>query len=335
MIVLKRNIAIFICLFCFLITKGQDPQFSQFFSNPLYLAPSFAGLTPDTRITGNYRIQWPELPEPFTTYSCAIDHNFHTFNSGAGFFFMRDMAGSGHLSSTTLSLQYAYEFKISKYWYVRPGIDFKYIERKIDFNQLLWADQISAVGNAGSSSELPPLDNVGDIDVGSSIMAYSDMFWIGFSADHLLRPNQSLYSYDGYEDIAGYIPIKYTIFGGTKILNKGRLIKPHDESLQIAVLYKMQEGFNQLDLGLYWYKKPLVLGVWYRGMTRTKEKISRDSFILLAGIKNDFINIGYSYDFTISRLIGNTGGAHEISLSYTFSTKVERVKLHSVPCPDF
>jgi len=41
--------------------NGQDPQFTQFYANPLYLAPSFAGATQQDRITAVYRNQWPEL----------------------------------------------------------------------------------------------------------------------------------------------------------------------------------------------------------------------------------------------------------------------------------
>ncbi|NJK87805.1 MAG: type IX secretion system membrane protein PorP/SprF [Bacteroidales bacterium] len=40
---------------------AQDPQFSQFYSTYLYLAPSFAGLTENNRFSLNYRNQWPEI----------------------------------------------------------------------------------------------------------------------------------------------------------------------------------------------------------------------------------------------------------------------------------
>ena len=318
-----------------LIIKGQDPQFSQFYSSPLYLAPSFAGLIPDTRISGNYRIQWPELPTPFTTYSFGLDHNFDVFNSGFGVFFLKDEAGSTHLTTTTLSLQYSYEFKISDYWYIRPGIDFQYTERNVDYNKLIFAEQISTSGISMSSGETQHLEKVGDIDAGASLLAYSDRFWFGGGVDHLLEPNQALFTYQQYSDTMGIVPIKYSVFGGTKIINKGKLINPYDASVQIAFLYRKQKDFNQFDIGLYWYKKPLVLGIWYRGMYKTKDKMSRDALILMTGYKLDMLNIGYSYDFTISRLIGSTSGSHEISLSYTFSTRIEKPKFHSVPCPDF
>ena len=41
--------------------KAQDPQFTQFYANPLYLNPAFAGTARCPRICMNYRNQWPNL----------------------------------------------------------------------------------------------------------------------------------------------------------------------------------------------------------------------------------------------------------------------------------
>ena len=45
----------------------------------------------------------------------------------------------------------------------------------------------------------------------------------------------------------------------------------------------------------------------------------RRCYYRTVGIKTDQIHIGYSYDFTVSNLIGTTSGAHEISLIYEFN----------------
>lgn len=99
--------------------------------------------------------------------------------------------------------------------------------------------------------------------------------------------------------------------------------------------YKQQSQFRQLDLGVYWYRDPLVVGFWYRGIPLYKEVFNRDAVTALIGIKTRHLNIGYSYDFTISKLVTNTGGSHEISLGYTFKTKPVKHKPRAVPCPEF
>lgn len=327
-----------VILFAFCITgnvEGQDPQFSQFYSNPLHLAPSFAGLTGETRIGMNYRIQWPQMPGAYRTYSLSADHAINTFNSGIGVYVINDKAGSGDLSSFSIGLEYAYSIKVNNYWHCVPGLYFSYMERSVNNLKLTWHDQITPQGNNLSSAETLPLEKVHDLDFGTSVLAYSDKYWVGISLEHFLRPNQSFYNIENSAKNAGYIPFKYSIFGGTKFINKGRLFRPFDTSLQLAFLFKKQEKYMQLDAGMYWYNKPFVLGFWYRGLPVLKPFPNQDALIILAGFKLDNLSIGYSYDFTISRLLAQTGGSHEISFSYAFKAKLPVKRMRMVPCPDF
>jgi hypothetical protein len=59
---------------------GQDPTFSQFYANKLYLSPSFTGATEQYRLTMNYRNQWPAIPGVFHTYSISFERAMPSFN---------------------------------------------------------------------------------------------------------------------------------------------------------------------------------------------------------------------------------------------------------------
>lgn len=314
--------------------SAQDPQFSQFYANPLYLAPSFAGLTDGSRVAANYRNQWPELPGQFVTYTFSYDHWFDNFNSGAGILFMQDQAGSGNLRTTNIGVQYSYDFPVNPEWNIRPGAHFLYTERAIDFDKLIFNDQITPGGQRPTTIEVPPLSRRGGIDFSTSAMMYSRQYWFGFGVDHLLRPNHSLYEFEGDDASNAFVPVKYSFFGGTKFSRGGRRVRRLDESLQLAFLYRQQGPFNQLDLGMYWYKNPLVLGAWYRGIPGLSTG-GQDAVIFLLGYKVDKFNIGYSYDFSVSRLLGSTGGAHELSLTYSWTSIRIPKKPRMVPCPEF
>ncbi len=314
--------------------NAQDPQFSQFYANPLYLAPSFAGITQGSRLASNYRNQWPEIPGKFITYTFSYDHWFDNYNSGAGILFMQDKSGSGNLRTTNIGVQYAYDFPLNNEWHMRPGVHLFYTERAIDFEKLVFNDQITPYGQRPSTVEVPPLSNRGGIDFSTSAIAYSAKHWIGVSVDHLFRPNQSLFEFDGNDVANAYIPIKYSFFGGTKFSPNGRLIGRVEESIQLAFLFRQQGHFNQLDLGMYWHRSPLVLGAWYRGLPGLSSG-GQDAVIFLVGYKIDQLNIGYSFDFPVSQLLGSTGGAHEISLTYTWKSIRLPKKPRMVPCPDF
>lgn len=327
---MKKNIyTILFLIFTSSYLFGQDPQFTQFYANKLYLAPSFAGAVQQDRISLTYRNQWPSLPGTFVSYAFSYDHFFANFNSGVGFLVLRDLAGSGKLSTTNFGVQYSYDIKINNWWHIRPGIHFLYMQTGLDFDKLLWNDQISAGGTTSTTEQRPGLETKGDVDFSSSVLAYSDKHWFGLSVDHMLKPKNSLYGNDFT------VPLKVSVFGGTQVIRKGRLLSPIDESLSIAFLFKNQDKISQLDLGLYWFKSPLMLGVWYRGIPLiNKEKVG-DAVAFLAGYKIEDFSIGYSYDFTISRLLSSTGGAHEISLMYLFKTSRNKKKRHMVPCPEF
>jgi type IX secretion system PorP/SprF family membrane protein len=334
--VMKKLYTILIFILLMKPLFGQDPQFSQFYSNYLYLAPSFAGLTEKNRIAFNYRNQWPEIAHGYHTYSVSFDKYIEKFRSGMGVLLMQDEAGTGRLRSLNIGLQYSFDFNVTQKWHFRPGMHFLYTERAINFEDLLWSDQISASGNAPASAEMTPIDNhIGDIDFSTSALGYSDRFWFGYSIDHLLHPNQSFFYYEGAERNTGKVPIKHSFFGGTKFVTNETLLRPIPTTLQLAFIYKQQKQFRQLDLGVYWYRSPFVLGFWYRGIPLYKEVFNRDAFTILVGVKAKQLNVGYSYDFTMSKLITRTGGSHEVSLSYTFKMKPIKHRPKMVPCPEF
>jgi hypothetical protein len=127
------------------------------------------------------------------------------------------------------------------------------------------------------------------------------------------------------------------MYGGIQVLRKTRLRVKLQEVLSVAMNYQRQGKYNQADIGLYYYKDPLIFGLWYRGVPLITSQAG-DAIIGLVGIKTEQLHIGYSYDFTISNLIGASGGAHEISLVYefnSFSLGTQRKRIRAIPCPEF
>lgn len=308
--------------------RAIDPQFTQFYSAPLYLSPSFAGATQQNRISANFREQWPSIPNGFVTYTLAYDHYFSNYNSGLGFMLLNDQAGTGKLGNTYFDLLYSYDFILLNTWHIRPGISFLYKTFNLDFLRLHFFDQISSSDPNKPTSEPAPTPAIrGHIDGAASVLVYNNDLWSGFTIDHLLKPNESFFG-DNTPT-----PVKISFFGGIKLISKGHLLKPLDESISIAYLFSLQGGYKQLNLGLYWLKSPLVLGIWYRGIPSLNNQWG-DAVSFLLGFKTSQLSLAYSYDFTVSNLINSTGGAHEISLIIEFKTQFKK-KYHAIPCPEF
>jgi type IX secretion system PorP/SprF family membrane protein len=254
------------------------------------------------------------------------------FNSGIGVLATYDVAGSGDLSTTNIGLIYSYDVQLNRDWHFRPGINFKFTYLGLNYGKLIWNSMITAGGTTPSITP-PPFESVADVDFATSALFYNDRIWAGFTVDHLLQPRQSFYG-----DWETKVPVKVNAFGGYQITRRGRLIQKqkYNEVLSIAANIKYQDRFWQSDVGLYYYRDPIIFGLWYRGIPLVTSQAG-DAVIGLIGIKTNDIHIGYSYDFTISNLISSTGGAHEISMVYEFVTTSlgSRRRFRAVPCPEF
>ena len=99
-----------ICVFTSFDTKAQDPAFSQFYANPLYLNPAFAGAAPKgaPRTNLNYRDQWPGIGRTFVTTSVSYDKHVDKVGGGLGVLVLNDRSGDGNIQLNTASLIYSY-----------------------------------------------------------------------------------------------------------------------------------------------------------------------------------------------------------------------------------
>ena len=322
--------------------KAQDPQFSQFYAAPLYLNPAFAGSSELARVGINYRNQWPNYPTKYVTYSGFFDYYFDDYNSGVGLLILSDKEGQAGLVTNTFSLQYSYNLRITDGLAFRAGLSGSYTLQNIDKGNLIFGDQIDFDGQFKDITDDDIINRDfrnNYFDIGAGGLFYTSRFWFGFSASHLLTPINSLISGDSRLErkFSGHIGYKFYLPTATDFSFPGGF---RDVSLTPTVQYKQQGKFSQLDAGLYFTYEPIVLGMWYRGVPyKTVEGISNhESVIMLVGVSTNGLNIGYSYDYTISKLGIATGGAHEVSVRYEFflgNPRKPPKNVRQLPCPKF
>ena len=325
-------------LFCNIPLYAQDPQYSQVYANALYLSPAFAGAEQNTRAIFATRYQWPGLDASFISNTFSVDHYIDRYKSGIGLIATSDFSSAAKLHSNEVGLIYAFQAEISKKLIFRPALQLSYVNRNIDFNSLTFGSQYTDNGYLGGSSNEPyNASTVSYLDVSAGGLLYSENFWVGVSTNHLNTPEQSFIQ--GQSEL----PMKTSFFGGYKFsLTNGlykRNVNPAEEkSITPTVLYKMQGKSDQLDIGLYGRYNVLVVGLWYRGIPLKvfkPDKMNNDAVILLVGFIHKGFALGYSYDYTLSKLAGMSGGAHELTLSYGFKTKQSKWVSRRVVCPQF
>ncbi len=326
---------------------AQDPQFTQFYAAPQYLNPAFAGSALAPRATINYRNQWPAITNYVTTV-VGLDYYAPKINSGFGLMLVSDNQGQGAVQSTEIAAQYAYQFQVSESSFIRLGVQGSYVNRNVNYFGLTFGDQFSSQGlisNTTSDALISSLKNSPNnsyADFSTGGLFYSDWFWVGASAHHISRPDQSFFAPN-----SSRLPIKGSLQAGLRIPLTGFTGYGDEMDREISfspvINYKFQGKYDQLDLGAYLTYSPITIGAYYRGIPFKKydQRINNhDAVAGLIGYRADKFSIGYSYDATISTLGFASGGSHEISISYIFdrpeSNKSRyKPKKGMLSCPKF
>ncbi|MFO7824386.1 MAG: type IX secretion system membrane protein PorP/SprF [Cyclobacterium sp.] len=323
------------------LSWGQDVQYSQFYAAPLYLNPAFTGSTELTRIGANYRNQWPGLDHSFVSYSAYIDHYMFDINSGIGLILNSTRESQSRLSTNEVGLAYSYKLHLGVDTYLRFGGQASFIARDAYFGDLIFGSQLDIERGYidDFSGELFVHDYKHNfLDYNFGMLFHTQMFWFGISGHHLSEPNTSFI--DGN---ISKLPMKLSTHGGIKFnLGEGMINNYYSNTRQersafFAFNYKHQDPFNQLDLGAQLFIEPLILGIWYRGFPVKYQLPNNESIVGLLGlVLNNGIDIGYSYDFTSSKLtLGSSAGAHEVSIRYSFlygDPKERNKRSTIIPC---
>jgi len=314
---------------------AQDAQLTQFYATPTYISPAFAGTGSQTRVGMVVRDQWPAIPGQFVTANFAIDHNLSELSSGLGLMVHHDRAGSGALRYTSVTGQYAYEIQLKRKVFLRPALQFGWVQHAVDYSRLTFGDQLARGGTVGTYESMDG-QSIGYADMGTGLLFFTPKLWLGAAMHHLNRPNQSLLLNEAQ------VPMKFSMHGGYRISVRTPVIRKEPQSFVFAFNYKAQGKYDQFDLGAYFELEPFFAGLWYRGLPLLKRYApgysNRDALAVLVGTIVNDVRIGYSYDLTVSRLSTRTGGAHEITLGFEIVQRHKKraaSKRRVVPCAKF
>jgi type IX secretion system PorP/SprF family membrane protein len=322
---LKKRIVLLIALLASVHAFAQDPQFTQFYANPLYLNPAFAGSVHCPRICLNYRNQWPALTGTFVTTSASYDQQIPSIYSGIGVLVLGDQAGEGTLNTSRFSGIYSYQLTVTRDFSIRFGLEATLMQRKIDWDKLTFGDMIDPrYGFIYPTTETRPTTSKSFPDFSAGILAYTSHVYGGVAVDHLTEPEESF-----IRPAAGSkLPMKITGHAGAIIPIGG--MRNEETYFSPNIIYQLQRDFQQLCIGAYIAKPPLVGGLWYRQAGR-----NGDSFQALVGLQQGIFKFGYSYDITISTLAASSAGSHEVSLGVVFPCHPRKKRFKTIKCPTF
>jgi type IX secretion system PorP/SprF family membrane protein len=319
---LKRLLAAITVFTSIASANAQDPTFTQFYANPLYLNPAFAGSHGCPRFALNYRNEWPSLSGNYVTYSASYDQYFKNISGGFGVLATHDQQGQGTINTSMLGLVYSYHLTLGRKWKMMFGARASWYQKFLDWDKLTFGDMIDPRrGFIYATGDVPRGGSRGFFDASAGTVIFNKHFFAGFAAHHLNTPNESM--------IIGNspLPMRFTGHMGAEI-QLGRQSKySNGTSIMPNVIYQYQNGFQELSVGTYVKYGAFNVGFWYR---------NKDAFIMTIGVNTGKFKLGYSYDVTVSKLNnGVSGGSHEISLGLNLSCKSKPISFKTISCPSF
>ncbi|MEX2513155.1 MAG: type IX secretion system membrane protein PorP/SprF [Cyclobacteriaceae bacterium] len=309
---------------CFSDVVGQDMQFSQFYASPIYLNPAFTGSTEWTRVGMNYRNQWPGLEHSFHTMSAYFDHFIAHKKSGIGVIVNGTRDTFAQLQNMEAAATYSYRLQLGEESFLHAGVQAGFVNRNVNVEEIVLGTQLNidrGIVMGDGISWITDDSQRSHEDLSTGLYFYNKKFWLGAAAHHLTRP---YISYLEMEE--NRLDIRYSLHGGVRFkIREGAINEVINNTLQertlsLAFNYKRQGLFDQLDIGSELYLAPVAFGIWYRGLPSKNSLPNNEAIIALLGfsLPND-LELGYSYDFTVSKLgWRSSGGAHEVSVRYTF-----------------
>jgi len=301
-------------LFCGLITFSQDISFSQFFSNPIYLNPSFAGTAGVPRIALQYRDQWHSFSNAFNTYALALDFPLNKIQGGLGFHLLKDSQGNNSFSLSQLDATYSVNLRVSEKSFLLGAVQAGFHQYSLDPGKLVFPDNVDPVyGHHGVSRELEYISDThfSCVDFATGLLLYSKRYFAGLAIHHLAEP---VYSFSQSGDKTGRLDRKYSAHFGARlpVFLYGHQRKKFDISPQLVMQY--QGDFGQINYGILATKWGLTAGTWFR----QNFGIRYDAVIFLVGFMRKTWQLTYTYDVSVSGLWGDSGGSSEISLVFLF-----------------
>jgi type IX secretion system PorP/SprF family membrane protein len=304
-----------------LSSGAQDLHFSQFMNSPLTTNPANTGFIPDGdyRVGINYRDQWSSIMTvPYKTMSAYGDvqllkNRFENGWVGAGGAILKDVAGSGNLTSTKLYGSIAYHQLLGYSSLLSLGFNVGYANKQINTSNLKFPDQFDGkfFDNKLPTSVSLSRNNIGylDMQVGMNYAYFpTEKVYVnaGFSTHHVNRAKETFFE---QENVDNRIAMRHIGFiNASLMVNEQWIVNPN-------AYYSTQSGASELVGGLNAHynlsgdgENILIAGLYYR---------HKDAVIPMIGLGyKDFI-FSFTYDATMSTLknYNNTRGAFEFSLT--------------------
>ena len=291
----KRIIPLIILLLLLGLNKGfsqNEPMFTQYMFNKLWINPAYAGTSQALNINALTRLQWVGLEGAPRTYSAAIHSPINKRKAGVGVTVVNDVFGP--VKNTFATGNYAYRVSLNKKLTLSMGIKGGINSYFASYKDLKLIDKDDPLFAEDDRTINPNL--------GFGFYLYSDKFYVGVSAPRLLETslngnysNQDFNTMNHYYFIGGFI---WEL--GPKWLFKPAVFTSYVANTPIK---------NNISLQFLYDER-----IWLGGMFRPGDAVGAFFNIKVS----DRLTVGYGYDLSFTEISNTNIGTHELMVSFDF-----------------
>lgn len=294
----KQLISVALVFGAFAATAQQLPQYSQYMLNEMAINPAVSGKDEFAEVRSNSRQQWVGITDAPRTYMLTLQGPITGRNMGLGMNLYTDIVGPTR--RTGLSATYGYHVKLDRELNLSFGLSAGILQWGIDGNKITLREEGDTQLFTNYQTTLVP-------DFGAGIYFHKKgKFHAGLSVPQFHEAPIRLY--DGAYKNSRIV---------THINLNGAYTLELSEEIDVEPSFLVKYAFPappKMDVGIRGiYDQMLWLGAVYRH----NDAVS----VLLGYMHRDYLMIGYSYDFTTTKLKRYSSGTHEVMLGLRFSRR--------------
>ena len=275
----------------------QDPLFTQYMFNNLYMTPAYAGVDGVTRITAIHRSQWLGYQSSFgdggapTTQMVSFNTPIYRLRSGFGAYVMNDKLGPQNNLEAQAMYAYHLGIKESK---LSIGIKAGLYSQSINGKYYRYIDDGDNLIVEGKESQVRP-------DLGLGLFYRAEKYYLGVGFNHLLRSRFDF----GADSVRGALENHINVTGGYFYEVS------FDLRVQFSAAVRTDLNKTQLDFaGIAYLKDTMWGGLAFR---------QGEAGSLLLGyalLKDKSLKLGTGVDFIIKDRQAKDNFSLEVMLSY-------------------
>ncbi|GAB4201765.1 MAG: hypothetical protein Fur0023_06730 [Bacteroidia bacterium] len=275
----------------------QLPQFSQYMLYDLAINPAAAGKYDYVDTRASYRYQWIGITDAPRTFNLSVHGPIAKQKMGLGINIFTDIVGPTRREGANLNYSYHLTLSKEKELKLAMGLYAGFLRWGIDGHKLILHD-------AGDENLLVQYQTIFVPDFGAGLHLYNKKGYFGIAIPQIYQSPLKLYPLS--TDRSKLVTHIYANGGYQFNINDDFKIEP-------SFLMKYVKPVPiKIDVALrVLYKDQFWIGGSYR---------TNDAWCAMAGIMyNNYLIVGYSFDFTTTALRKYNTGTHEILVGMRLS----------------